>query len=93
MFQNTVFLVKLTKFLKTLIRHWRWGSRPYRRIENNGPPLRSGPVGYVIYSKIWGFSESVGYVIYSKKSQILEVGYVIEGGGIILNTAVSGVAL
>ena len=37
-------------------------------------------VGYVIYSKILGFSESVGYVIYSTKSEILEVGYVIEGG-------------
>ena len=45
-------------------------------------------VGYVIYSKILGFSESVGYVIYSTKSEILEVGYVIEGGAIILNTAV-----
>ena len=43
---------------------------------------------YVIYFKILGFSESVGYVIYSKKSQILEVGYVIDRGAIILNTAV-----
>ena len=51
------------------------------------PPLLTG---YVIHTQNPGFLGDRGYVINSQKSRILERGYLIEGGGIILNWVVTG---